>query len=140
MKVQVMTDGPTRRIQCGRVIVDFVNVPVTETMTQTDCMNLSAPETTAFDLVHYYQHAGYLNNVAEVLYELTGKIDPEHIDFPAGQYNLPDSQRLCYIMEIQGSKDLARNIEPMPAVDQRYDPHVAFHLVMEELVSGRNSA
>lgn len=70
--------------------------------TPTGYMNVSTPEMTAIDLVHYAKSAGYLNNVATVLSELQEKLNPIALMqlLKTENVELPYLQRLGYLLEI----------------------------------------
>src|SRR5713101_481035 len=49
--------------------------PTVRVNTQTGRMRVSAPAATAFDLVRYPEHCGFLTNVATVLHDLAEQLD-----------------------------------------------------------------
>ena len=69
-------------------------------------MRVSTPEATAYDLVRFAPAAGHLSNVATVLGELVEKLDPVAVAKMADSYSLPDAQRLGYLLELLGERDL----------------------------------
>lgn len=91
MELQVAVDRPLRPVSWGRVRVHFIessrlpDIPTVRMRTETGYMKVSTPEATAFDLVHYYHHAGSLSNAATVLGELaeTGPA-PQWLDLLTG--------------------------------------------------------
>lgn len=102
---QIITSKPLRPITIGRSKVVFIvkknlqNMAVMKIKTQTGYMDVATPETTAFDLVHYPEHAGGLHNVATVLQELVEKIDANKLLAAAKSEKLPTVQRVGYLIE-----------------------------------------
>ena len=102
---QVMTSKSLRSITIGRAKINFYvkkNIQKSKTMkikTQTGYMNVSTSESTAFDLVQYPEHAGYLNNVATILIDLAKKIDPNKLLIVAKNEKLPIIQRAGYLLD-----------------------------------------
>ena len=101
---QVITNKPLRSITIGRSKINFIvkknlqkNMS-TKIKTQTGYMDVSTPESTAFDLVHYVAHAGYLNNIATVLAELVEKINPNKLLIAAKNEEMPIIQRTGYLL------------------------------------------
>jgi predicted transcriptional regulator of viral defense system len=106
---QVITNKPLRPITIGRTKIIFIvkkslqdDVMATkmtiQMKTPTGYMNVATSETTAFDLVHYVEHAGYLNNIATVLTELLDKINPEKLLFAAKNEKVAIVQRAGYLL------------------------------------------
>lgn len=112
---QVVTDRYVRPIVVGRAKVrfftsKFVNdVATTNTKTPTGTMRMATPETTVVDLVRFSKAAGYLDNVATVIAELSSSLDSkkllESVKLVA---DLPNAQRLGYILDHVGAKSVAR--------------------------------
>lgn len=117
MVFQVVTNRPTRPISVGRVRIQFNMsravklTPVVDVPTDTGSMRVATPEATAFDLVRFAANAGYLNNVATVLSELSEKIDPVALTKLAKRYAIPEVQRLGYLLERIGANKLASPLE-----------------------------
>jgi predicted transcriptional regulator of viral defense system len=113
MAFQVVTERVTRPAFAGRVRIEFHKsrgmhrMPVIETTTETGTMRVASPELTAFDLVRYPAAAGYWNNVATVLAELAERMQPEALARCARLQAGPDVQRLGYVLESLGRRDLA---------------------------------
>ena len=63
-------------------------------------MAVSTPEVTALDLVHFPKAAGYWNNIATVLIELSERIDPNQLVEAAKVKKLSDAQRLGYLLDL----------------------------------------
>ena len=101
---QVITNKPLRSITIGRSKINFIvkknlqKIMSTKIKTQTGYMDVSTPESTAFDLVHYVAHAGYLNNIATVLAELVEKINPNKLLIAAKNEEMPIIQRTGYLL------------------------------------------
>ena len=112
MAFQVITDRPTRPARAAGIRIEFhINravdlIPIVEMQTETGNMRVSAPATTAFDLVRYASTAGHLSNVATVLGELAEKLDANALIEVAALYSVPDAQRLGYLLEMIGHRHL----------------------------------
>jgi hypothetical protein len=78
-------------------------MPVDRIQTETGSMAVATPETTAFDLVRFAPAAGHWSNVATVLSELAEKIDGEVLAEVAPLVQLPDAQRLGYLLTLVGA-------------------------------------
>lgn len=113
MVFQVMTSIPTRDVRAGKVAIQFSmsrkveEMPVIEKQTETGTMRVSTPETTALDLVHYRASGGHLSNVATVLHELAEQIDAHALVGVAELVSPPDVQRLGYVLDALGERELA---------------------------------
>lgn len=113
MIFQVIADRATRPMQAGRVLIEVHTsrtvkvMPVTRIETETGTMVVAAPETTAFDVVRFYSAVGHWNNVATVLSELAEKIDRDRLVDVAPHVQLPDVQRLGYLLSVVGEGELA---------------------------------
>jgi predicted transcriptional regulator of viral defense system len=127
MVFQVITDRATRPMRVGRIRIEFrisrkiEKTKVIEVQTETGSIRVSTPETTAFDLVRFAGPAGYLNNVATVLSELSEKLDRASLVELADFYAVPEVQRTGYILEKLGKHELA---EPLYGwlIKRRYRP------------------
>lgn len=113
MVFQVITDRAIRPMQAGRVRIEVhtsrtvTAMPVTRIETETGTMAVASPETTAFDLVRFFSAAGHWNNAATVLSELAEKIDRDRLVDIAPHVQLPDVQRLGYLLTVVGEGQLA---------------------------------
>ena len=102
-----------RPIVCGAVRASFVArkgiaaVPVRRFNTPRGTILVSTAEATAVDLVGYEHHAGGLDQVATVLSELAGQIDPQRLVEAAKTAPVPWAQRLGYLLELAGAADQA---------------------------------
>ncbi len=110
-ELQVVTTKPLRLIVAGRTRIRFLTkqgiskTPVQDLKTQTGFFKVSTPEGTAFDLIRYYRWAGFLNNVATVLSELSGRLDPKKlISMARNGVDISHVQRLGYLLEKFGEK------------------------------------
>lgn len=108
---QVLLGKRRRPIACGAVRVNFMlrkridEVPVQALNTPRGSLLVSTPEATAVDLIGYEHQAGGLSQIATVLSELAGKIDPQKLVAAAGTAPLPWAQRLGYLLERVGAAD-----------------------------------
>ena len=103
---QVVTARNKAPLECGKIHVDFIarkNVkamPTSTINTPRGMLRLASPETTAFDLVGYPEHAGGLDNVATILAELAEKLDPAELARIAELSPLTWAQRLGYLLDL----------------------------------------
>ncbi len=69
-------------------------------------MQVSTPETTAFDLISYVKASGHLNHIATTLAELQETLDEKRLTKLVNTevVALPDMQRLGYLLEFVGAK------------------------------------
>ena len=127
---QVISNRYIRPLEVGRTRIHFftskfADVAVTQaTKTPTGTMRVSTVETTIVDLVRFAKSAGHLDNVASVIGELKESIDSKKLLDAAKIVNdLPNSQRLGYILDQVGARHAAndlrrwivdRNPKPIP--------------------------
>lgn len=103
---QVVTARNRAPLSCGKVRVDFIarknaeEMPTNIMNTPRGTLRLASPETTAFDLVGYPQHAGGLDNVATILAELAEKLDPAELARIAALSPVTWAQRLGYLLDL----------------------------------------
>lgn len=108
MSFQVMTNKPIRKIIAGRVRIEFCYKKTISqnsyqpVKTASGFMNVSTPEMTAFDLVHYVHASGQIQHVATVLLELSEKLDPEILasHIKNDEIEIPTAQRLLYLLDL----------------------------------------
>lgn len=102
---QVVTNKQIRPLKIGRSYIKFYtknNIQETSTLkikTYTGFVNVSTPESTAFDLLRYVKAAGHLQNIATVLMELSEKIDPNTLVKATANQDVANVQRLGYLLD-----------------------------------------
>lgn len=110
---QVMVAKVRRPITCGNVRVEFVfrknaaEIPTELRNTSAGTIKVATPEATALDVVGYVNHSAGLDNVATILIELAERIDPKRLVEVAELSPVSYAQRLGYLLELVGEKDLA---------------------------------
>jgi len=73
---------------------------ITRLKVRTGYINISTPEATAFDLIHYARWIGGLDRAATVLKELSNKLDQKKLtDTAKAEGDLACAQRLGWILE-----------------------------------------
>lgn len=112
---QVVTDRPLPMIERGRQRIRFVkkahlkDTPTVRVNTQTGQMRVSTPAATAFDLVRYPEHCGFLSNVTTVLHDLAERLDGSDLVRVAElESEVAYAQRLGYLLELVGRTEPAR--------------------------------
>jgi predicted transcriptional regulator of viral defense system len=113
LEFQVITDKRMQRIRAGRSIIAFyyrkemktIESGVENRKTDTGRMRISSVELTALDLVRYPHAVGGLDNIATVLSELAGKIDPDKLGALAQSFERSVGQRLGYLLSRVGHED-----------------------------------
>lgn len=102
---------------------NITQIPTQKIKVPSGYMNLSTPESTAFDLLRYLHQSGHLNNVATVLSELAEAMTPEKTASAGNQMSIRYSQRLGYILDTLGFEALAKQLnESISAKLTRYIP------------------
>lgn len=104
---QVIVPGKASRpIHVGNVYIHFFGKgcfefsEMTDVKTSTGYEKVSTPETTAWDLVHYYKHSGGLDNVITVLSELAEKLDSKKLLATVKKHgDILTAQRLGWLLE-----------------------------------------
>lgn len=127
MEFQIVAGKRLPRIRAGRNMIVFyyrknmaaVISGVEERKTDTGTMKISSPALTALDLLRYPQAAGGIDNIATVLTDLAGKIDPEQLRALSGVAERPVVQRLGHLLDRLGHPECA---EPMHAALQHRGP------------------
>jgi predicted transcriptional regulator of viral defense system len=111
---QVICDTPHKTIHLARYRIHFFkkwnvqDTPVEKRNTPTGQIAVSTPEATALDLVRYYESAGYYNNVATVLSELSEKMTGRSLVSASKRgVELAVVQRLGYLLDILEKPKLA---------------------------------
>jgi predicted transcriptional regulator of viral defense system len=95
----------------GCVLRIRVEAPVRSFDTARGTLLVSTVEATAIDLVGYERHAGGLDQVATVLSELAGQVDPQRLVAAAQTAPLPWIQRLGYLLELAGAANRAASLK-----------------------------
>ncbi len=105
-ELQVITTKPIRTLVVGKARIRFLNKKhidgiATQIMnTPMGVVRVSTPESTAIDLIRYAKYAGYLNNVATVLIELSEVIDEKKlVDAAKAEGQLAYAQRLGFLLD-----------------------------------------
>lgn len=105
-ELQVITTKPIRTLVVGKARIRFLNKKhidgiVTQIMnTPMGVIRVSTPESTAIDLIRYAKYAGYLNNIATVLIELSEVIDKNKlVDAAKAEGQLAYAQRLGFLLD-----------------------------------------
>jgi predicted transcriptional regulator of viral defense system len=110
---QVMVAKVRRPITCGTIRVQFIYrknaaaIPTELRNTTAGTIKVSTPEATALDVVGYVSHCAGLDNVATILTELAERIDPHRLVEVAELSPVSYAQRLGYLLELVGEKELA---------------------------------
>ena len=115
---QVVSNVPHRPAEAGRARLHFftkkhIERAAKESMkTDTGSMIVATAETTALDLVRYYESVGYFGNVATVLDDLSESLDPTRL-VTAAEAEAATSvvQRLGYLLERVGAEHLCTSLE-----------------------------
>jgi len=117
MVFHVVTPFALRPALAGRNRIEFhrsssfEQTPTLSVRTETGSMRVATPEATAYDLVRFPEASGHLDNVATVLSELTEKLDGQKLLVLASAFTTPDVQRLGYLLEHVGERELAAPLE-----------------------------
>ena len=115
-RYQVMVRKRRASIECGLVMVNFhvrrdLEQVSTVTMnTPRGNLRVSSPEATALELVGYVKYAGGMDNVATVLSELAESISSEDLVAEARKAPLSWAQRLGYLLDLVGQRDVAERL------------------------------
>lgn len=118
---QVMVDKPLPLTLVGKLSIryfynkDLLKTPVQKLKTNTGYVNISTPESTAFDLVQYIKSSGNLGNVATVLHELSEKLNPKRLAETAEllQIELCYAQRLGFILDAIGKINITGSLQKL---------------------------
>ena len=116
MIFQIFADRTTPAMMTGRVHIKIYNsravgkMATGQIQTETGFMTVASPETTAFDLVRFPGEAGYWSNVATVLAELADKLRPKQLLIAARHRQLPDVQRLGFVLAAVAKERLAASL------------------------------
>ena len=109
--LQVVTTSRLRPIREGRAPIHFLvshNIHQASTMilkTPAGYVQVSTPEATAVDIVHYSKQAGGINNTSNILIDLAEECElgPEKLfQAASGMHDRATAQRLGYLLESLG--------------------------------------
>lgn len=135
-ELQVVTTKPIRSITTHRTRIRFLTkkdlseTQVQDMKTHTGYFKVSTPEATALDLLRYYRCAGYLNNVATVLSELSERIDPKNLCMPQQTVKSHKRKDLVICSKNTGIKSQHRSC----ANGLRSRKQSSFHFVLAGMV------
>jgi predicted transcriptional regulator of viral defense system len=114
---QVMTDRSVRPMKAGRTRIRFFaskyveRAAVQDVKTPTGFMRVATPETTVVDLVRFARSVGRLDSVANVIADLSARIEPRRLIAAIRLVNdVPNTQRLGYILDQIHQRRLANPI------------------------------
>ncbi len=117
MEFHVIAKKPAlRKIKNRKLTISFFTKEnwdkdqVVEKKTEAGYINVSTPELTAFDLVHYNKKIGGLNRIIPILEELSEEIKPSLIVRMAKKQKAPATQRLGYLLNEMGNKSLSNSL------------------------------
>jgi predicted transcriptional regulator of viral defense system len=110
---QVVTDRSVRPLTVGRTRIRFfaskflTNASTIDVKTPTGTMCVATAETTAVDLVRFARAAGYLDNVATILGELSSRLDLKRLLAAVTLVSdVPNTKRLGYLLDHVAAKSL----------------------------------
>lgn len=123
-ETQVMTDSPMRNIIFSRIRLNFFSkTHVLKSVTQQVAnaaapLNVSAPETTAFDLVRYAGSIGGIERAAETIQPIVSLMRVSELrKILEAENELASAQRLGYLFHHAGATKLAKVIaEYLPKI------------------------
>jgi predicted transcriptional regulator of viral defense system len=117
MEFQVITQKPPLRgIKTERLNIRFFTKGeweqnlIAEKKTETGYIQISSPELTAFDLVHYHKSIGGLNRILPILEELADGIKPSLLARAAKTQKIPIIQRLGFLFDQLGEHLLSESL------------------------------
>ena len=105
MEFQVITKGPLRNIELNGVRISFSSkknisdIPTEKIKTKTGYMNVSTKEVTVFDLVKYVDKSGYLDNVVNIILEISNELRARNLGSISKLYETTILQRLGYLID-----------------------------------------
>ena len=110
LQVLCTTQRRARTLGRGRIRwvtkTDVGTSAVQPMVTQTGTVTVSTPETTAADLVRFPRHSGYLDNIATVLSDVGGQLNPVRLA-AAVRGDRATAQRLGYLLSLVGYRETA---------------------------------
>jgi hypothetical protein len=114
METQVITDLPRRMIEVGRIRIRFfmkagVIASITQQMSGGYApLNVSTPETTAFDLIRYAHNLGGVERMAETVTPMLPSIKAKALHrMLVAENEIATSQRLGFVLDTLGAASLA---------------------------------
>ncbi len=111
---QVVIAKERAKITIGRSRLEFVHIENIEAaatirkQTETGELTLSAPETTALDLVQYASACGGVSAVATILVDLGEELEPGRLATAARSHSVETIQRTGWLLDRVGFSQLAR--------------------------------
>lgn len=113
MEFQVLTDKRMPKIRAGRSSIvfyyrkdmDAVALGLEDRKTDTGRMRTSCLELTILDLLRYPHAGGGLDNIATVIADLGGRVDPEKLATLSGAFERSVSQRLGHMLDRFGHQE-----------------------------------
>lgn len=116
---QVMVAARHLPIHCGQVRVAFFvrkrlrEIPRQNFNTPRGTIEVSAPESTALDLVGYQAQVGGLDQIVTILSELAERIDPLKLAIAALTAPIPWAQRLGHLLEHVGAAEKTADLKAL---------------------------
>lgn len=111
----VIPERTTRPIRAGNLLIwfygkgGFDRSQTQEIKTPTGILRISAPETTAWDIIRYPKAAGGLENVVTVLSELAEKLDRSKLQDALKRHGeIIVAQRMGYLLDKIHRQDLSK--------------------------------
>jgi predicted transcriptional regulator of viral defense system len=114
---QVMVAKRHLPIRCGQVRVAFFvrtrlrEISLQKFNTPRGTIEVSAPESTALDLVGYQTRVGGLDQIVTILSELAERIDPLKLAIAALAAPMPWAQRLGHLLEHAGAAEKTADLK-----------------------------
>lgn len=113
MEFQVVTDKRLPRIQVGRSAIAFyyrkdmdaATGALEQRKTDTGYMKISSPELTALDLLRYPRASGGIDQIATVLRDLGGRLEPQKLAALSVTFERTVIQRLGHLLVRLGHQD-----------------------------------
>ena len=125
MEFQVVSNKRLPKIRTGRNLIVFcfrkemeaVTAGIEDRKTDTGTMKISSSALTVLDLLRYPQASGGIDNVATVLPNLGGSIDPEQLATFSPLVERPVVQRLGHLLERLGHDALTAPVRYSEDID-----------------------
>lgn len=117
MEFHVITKKPAlRNIKNQKLTISFFTKgdwdkdQIIEKKTEAGYINVSTPESTAFDLVYYSKRIGGLNRIISILDDLTEEMKQSFIARTAKTQKTTTIQRLGYLLNVVGKEALSGSL------------------------------